>query len=148
MCDFDVTSSCDVISPDHFVRGFYNSSFRRCRPNFFVLQKEYKILVHNLFIYEKLEQSTHWIIQKKWGKDFTFGSDCTVAERKYSRLLLRLGHWCTDQKNAPSLCCTDVHIEQQDFVWFVVSWISERPGLEGDLAEETFDEMKLQGVFR
>ena len=78
LCDFDVTSSCDVISPDHFVRGFYNSSFRRCRPNFLVLQKEYKILVHNLSICEKLEQSTHWIIQKKWGKDFTFGSDCTV----------------------------------------------------------------------
>ena len=46
--------------------------------NFLVLQKEYKILVHNLSIYEKLEQSTQWIIQKKWGKDFTFGSDCTV----------------------------------------------------------------------
>ena len=57
---------------------FYNNSFRRCRPNFLVLQKEHKILVHNLSIYEKLEQSTHWIIQKKWGKDFTFGSDCTV----------------------------------------------------------------------
>ena len=71
---------CDVISPDHFVRGFYNSSFRRCRPNFLVLQKEYKILVHYLSIYEKLEQSTHWIIQKKWGKDFTFGSDCTVSQ--------------------------------------------------------------------
>ena len=28
--DFDVTGFCDVISPDHFVRGFYNSSFRRC----------------------------------------------------------------------------------------------------------------------
>ena len=55
---------------------------------------------------------------------------------QHSRLLLRLDHWCTDQKNAPSLCCTDVHIEQQDFAWFVVSWISERPGLEGDLAEE------------
>ena len=78
--DFDVTGSCDVISPDHFVRGFYNSSFRRCRLNFLVLQKEYKILVHNLSIYEKLEQSTQWIIQKKWGKDFTFGGDCTVAE--------------------------------------------------------------------
>ena len=49
VCEFDVTSSCDVISPDHFVRGFYNSSFRRCRPKFLVLQKEYKILVHNLF---------------------------------------------------------------------------------------------------
>ena len=79
MCDFDVTSSCDVISPDHFVRGFYNSSFRRCRPNFLVLQKEYKILVHILSTYKKLEQSTHWIIQKKWCKDFTFGSDCTVS---------------------------------------------------------------------
>ena len=79
LCDFNVTSSCDVISPDHFVRGFYNSSFRRCRPNFLVLQKEYKILVHNLSIYVKLEQSTHWIIQKKCGKDFTFGSDCTVV---------------------------------------------------------------------
>ena len=54
---------------------FITASFRRCRPNFLVLQKEYKILVHNLSIYEKLEQSTHWIIQKKWGKDFTFGSD-------------------------------------------------------------------------
>ena len=59
MCDFDVTSSCDVISPDHFVRGFYNSSFRRCRPNFLVLQMEYKILVHILSIYKKLEQSTN-----------------------------------------------------------------------------------------
>ena len=66
-----------------------------------------------------------------------FLHDKPLAERKcYSRLLLRLGHWCTDQKNAPSLCCTDVHIEQQDFAWFVFSWISERPGLEGDLAEE------------
>ena len=83
LCDFDVTSSCDVISPDHFVRGFYNSSFRRCRPNFLVLQKEYKILVHNLSIYENLEQSTHWIIQKKWGKDFTFGSDCTVSQKRH-----------------------------------------------------------------
>ena len=46
---------------------------------FFVLQKDYKISVHNLSIYEKVEQSTHWIIQKKWGKDFTFGSDCTVV---------------------------------------------------------------------
>ena len=46
--------------------------------NFLVLQKDYKILVHNLSMYEKVEQSTLWIIQKKWGKDFTFGSDCTV----------------------------------------------------------------------
>ena len=50
------------------VRGFYNSSFRRCRPNFLVLEKEYKILVHNLSMYEKLEQSTHWIIQKSGAK--------------------------------------------------------------------------------
>ena len=66
----------------HFSRSlctrFYNISFRRCRPNFLVLQKEYKILVHILSTYKKLEQSTHWIIQKKWGKHFTFGSDCTV----------------------------------------------------------------------
>ena len=81
--DFDITSSCDVISPDHFVRGFYNSSFRRCGPNFLVLQKEYKILEHNLSICEKLEQSTHWIIQKKWAKDFTFGGDCTVEFLMY-----------------------------------------------------------------
>ena len=46
--------------------------------NFLVLQKDLKNLVHNLSVYEKLEQSTQWIIQKKWGKDFTFGSDCTV----------------------------------------------------------------------
>ena len=39
VCDFDVTGSCDVISPDHFVRGFYYSSFRRCGLNFLVLQK-------------------------------------------------------------------------------------------------------------
>ena len=78
VCDFDVTGSCDVISPDHFVRGFYNSSFRRCGLNFLVLQKNSKILVHNLSIHEKLEQSTHWNILKKWGKDFTFGSGCTV----------------------------------------------------------------------
>ena len=78
VCDFDVTGSCDVISPDHFVRGFYYSSFRRCGLNFLVLQKENKILVHNLSIHEKLEQSTHWNILKKWGKDFTFGSGCTV----------------------------------------------------------------------
>ena len=63
-------------------------------------------------------------------------TNSSLKESVHSRLLLRLGHWCTDQKNAPSLCCTDVHIEQQDFAWFVVSWISERPGLEGDLAEE------------
>ena len=31
-----------------------------------------------LSIYEKLDQSTPWIIQKELGKDFTFGSDCTV----------------------------------------------------------------------
>ena len=78
MCDFDVTGSCDVISPDHFVRGFYYSSFRRCGLNFFVLQKDNKILVHNLSIPKKLEQSTNWNIFKKWGKDFTFGSGCTV----------------------------------------------------------------------
>ena len=35
VCDFDVTGSCDVISPDHFVRGFYYSSFRRCVTEFF-----------------------------------------------------------------------------------------------------------------
>ena len=68
VCDFDVTGSCDVISPDHFVRGFYNSSFRRCRLKFLVLQKDYKILVHNLSVYEKLEQSTHRIIQKSGAK--------------------------------------------------------------------------------
>ena len=79
VCDFDVTGSCDVISPDHFVRGFYNSSFRRCGLNFLVLQKDSKILLHNLSIHEKLEQSTHWNILKKWGKDFTFGSGCTVT---------------------------------------------------------------------
>ena len=78
--DFDVTGSCDVISPDHFVRGFYCSSFRRCGLNFLVLQKDYKILVHNLSIHKKLEQSTHWNILKKWGKDFTFGSGCTVTQ--------------------------------------------------------------------
>ena len=78
VCDFDVTGSCDVISPDHFVRGFYYSSYRRCGLNFLVLQKDSKILVHNLSIHEKLEQSTHWNILKKWGKDFTFGSGCTV----------------------------------------------------------------------
>ena len=81
MCDFDVTGSCDVISPDHFVRGFYYSSFRRCGLNFLVLQKDNKILVHNLSIHEKLEQSTHWNILKNWGKDFTFGSGCTVSPR-------------------------------------------------------------------
>ena len=88
-------SSCDVISLDHFVRGFYNSSFRRCRPNFLVLQKEYTILVHILSTYKKLEQSTHWIIQKKWGKDFTFDSDCTVevALVLYVLLVLRLGRF-------------------------------------------------------
>ena len=59
-------------------RGFYNSSFRRCGLNFLVLQKDSKILVHNLSIHEKLEQSTHWNILKKRGKDFTFGSGCTV----------------------------------------------------------------------
>ena len=78
VCDFDVTGSCDVISPDHFVRGFYYSSYRRCGLIFLVLQKDNKILVHNLSIHEKLEQSTHWNILKKWGKDFTFGSGCTV----------------------------------------------------------------------
>ena len=36
------------------------------------------MLVDNLSIYEKLEQSTHWIKQKMWGKHFTFDSDCTV----------------------------------------------------------------------
>ena len=81
VCDFDVTGSFDVISPDHFVRGFYNSSFRRCGLNFLVLQKDNKILVHNLSIHEKLEQLTHWNILKKWGKDFTFGSGCTVHTR-------------------------------------------------------------------
>ena len=79
VCDFDVTGSCDVISPDHFVRGFYYSSFRRCGLNFLVLQKDNEILVHNVSIHEKLEQSTHWNILKKWGKDFTFGSGCTVG---------------------------------------------------------------------
>ena len=79
VCDFDVTGSCDVISPDHFVRGFYYSSFRRCGLNFSVLQKDNKFLVHNLSIHEKLEQSTRWNILKKWGKDFTFGSGCTVG---------------------------------------------------------------------
>ena len=73
--------SCDVISPDHFVRGFYYSSFRRCGLNFLVLQKDNKILVHNLSIHEKLEQSTNWNLFKKWGKDFTFGSGCTVQVR-------------------------------------------------------------------
>ena len=68
MCDFDVTSSFDVISPDHFVRGFYNSSFRRRRPNFLVLQMEFKILVHILSTYKKLEQSINWIIQKSGAK--------------------------------------------------------------------------------
>ena len=68
MCDFDVTGSCDVISPDHFVRGFYYSSFRRCGLNFLVLQKDNKILVHNLSIHEKLEQSTHWNILKNGAK--------------------------------------------------------------------------------
>ena len=77
-CDFDVTGSCDVISPDHFERGFYYSSFRRCGLNFLVLQKDNKILVHNISDHEKLEQSTHWNILKKWGKDYTFGSGCTV----------------------------------------------------------------------
>ena len=47
MCDFDVARSCDVISPDHFGRGFYYSSFRRCGLNFLVLQKDNKILVYN-----------------------------------------------------------------------------------------------------
>ena len=60
------------------MRGFYYSSFRRCGLNFFVLQKDNKILVHNLSIHKKLEQSTNWNIFKKWGKDFTFGSGCTV----------------------------------------------------------------------
>ena len=82
VCDFDVTGSCDVISSDHFVRGFYYSSFRRCGLNFLVLQKDNKILVHNLSIHEKLEQSTHWNILKKWGKDFTFSSGCTVAQTR------------------------------------------------------------------
>ena len=68
------------VSDRHLRRyPLHNSSFRRCRPNFLVLQKEYKILVHILSTYKKLEQSTNRIIQKKWGKDFTFGSDCTVA---------------------------------------------------------------------
>ena len=57
--------------------------------NFLVLEKDYKILVHNLSIYEKVEQSTHWIIQKKWGKDFTFGSDCTVLPTKKSTVCWR-----------------------------------------------------------
>ena len=64
VCDFDVTGSCDVISPDHFVRGFYYSSFRRCGLNFLVLQKNNKIFAHNLSIHKKLEQSTHWNILK------------------------------------------------------------------------------------
>ena len=84
VCDIDVTGSCDVISPDHFVRGFYYSSFRRCGLNFFVLQKDNKILVHNLSIHKKLEQSTNWNIFKKWGKDFTFGSGCTVTPQCFS----------------------------------------------------------------
>ena len=50
--------------------------------NFLVLQMDYKILVHNLSIYEKVEQSTPWIVQKKWGEDFTFGSDCTVSTKQ------------------------------------------------------------------
>ena len=83
VCDFDVTGSCDVISPDHFVQGFYYSSFRRCGLNFLVLQKDNKILIHNLSIHEKLEQSTHWNILKKWGKDFTFGSGCTVRHSSH-----------------------------------------------------------------
>ena len=33
-----------------------------------------------------MEQSTQWIIQKKWGKDFTFGSDCTVPSSRLRRL--------------------------------------------------------------
>ena len=78
VCDFDVTGSCDVISPDHFVQGFYYSSFRRCGLNFLVLQKDSKILVHSLSIHKKLERSTHWNIIKKWGNGFTFGSSCTV----------------------------------------------------------------------
>ena len=86
VCDFDVTGSCDVISPDHFVRRFYFSSFRRCGLNLLVLQKDNKILVHNLSIHEKLEQSTHWNILKKWGKDFTFGSGCTVNVKTPVRL--------------------------------------------------------------
>ena len=53
---------------------------------FLVLQKDYKISVHNLCIYEKVEQSTHWIIQKKWGKDFTFGNDCTVCKSSATRI--------------------------------------------------------------
>ena len=44
----------------------------------------------------------------------------------HSRLLLRPGRWCTDQKNASSQCCTDVHIKQQNFAWLVFSWISDR----------------------
>ena len=85
VCDFDVTGFCDVISPDHFVRGFYYSSLRRCGLNFLVLQKDNKILIHNLSIHEKLEQSTHWNILKKWGKDFTFGSGCTVVLKEERR---------------------------------------------------------------
>ena len=105
---FDVTGSCNVISPDHFVRGFYYSSFRRCGLNFLVLQKDNKILVHNLSIHEKLEQSTHWNILKV-GKDFTFGSGCTVLERSkedssWPRKPLRTWlefqwtRWATDQE--------------------------------------------------
>ena len=45
VCDFDVTGSCDVISLDHFVRGFYDSSFRRRGLNCFGRQKNNKILV-------------------------------------------------------------------------------------------------------
>ena len=63
--DVDVTGSCDVISSDHFVRGFSPSSFRRCRRNFLVLKKGHKTLIHNLSTDEKLGQSTHWIMAKK-----------------------------------------------------------------------------------
>ena len=64
--------SCDVISPDHFVRGFYNSSFRRCGLNFLVLQKDNKILVHNLSIHEKIGAIDPLEHTKKMGQRFYF----------------------------------------------------------------------------
>ena len=83
LCDFDVTG------PDHFVRGFLTALSGAVEWIFLVLQKEYKISVHDLSICEKLEQSTHWVIQKKSGKDFPFGSDCTCRISDKDEKLVR-----------------------------------------------------------
>ena len=75
-------------------------------------------------MYEKLEQSTHWIIQKSWGKDFTFGSDCTVCRSPVTCVYRDLGisqtvEGCVRSREQLQDHCLRNHAMPDEQFWFL-----------------------------